>query len=102
MSLFLASYDIEEKHRDEYQALWNYFSNLNAVRILYSEFAVPFNGHAIDLANEITAHLRSGDRLLVCELFDGKSGTRAWRRLMIGDEVFRKLLSTYARRLDSQ
>ena len=101
MSLFPASYDVEEKHRDEYQELWNYFSNFNAVRILYSEFAVPFSGQAIDLANEITAHLRSGDRLLVCELlFDGRGSTSAWRKLMIGNEDFGKLLSTYARRLD--
>ncbi len=52
MALYLASYDIQEQHRDEYQELWDYFGSINAVRILFSEYAVPFNGKAIELAQE--------------------------------------------------
>jgi hypothetical protein len=98
MPLYLASYDIEEQHRDEYQELWDYFDTLGAVKVLYSEYAVPFNGKAIDLANKINAHLRSGDRLLVCELFNGD--TCAWVNLKITTEEFRKLLTRYARTLN--
>lgn len=100
MPLYLASYDIEEQHRDEYQELWDYFDSLGAVKLLYSEYAVPFNGKALDLANRITGHLRAGDRLLVCELFDGSGGTCAWRTLLISDDDFRKLLTRFARTLN--
>ena len=97
MPLYLASYDIAEKDRDEYQELWDYLDGLKAVKILYSEYAVPFAGKAIDLANEISAHLRAADRLLVCELFDGD--TCAWTNLRVSDDIFRTLLSNFARTL---
>ena len=78
MPLYLASYDITEKDRDEYQELWDYFDSLGGVKILYSQYAVPFAGRALELAEKIRRyHLKSGDRLLVCELFDGPGGTCA-------------------------
>jgi hypothetical protein len=95
MALYLASYDIPEKDRDEYQELWNYFDSLGAVKILFSEYAVPFNGNAVDLANKINGHLRAGDRLLVCELFN--SDNCAWLSLMINSAAFQKLLADFAR-----
>jgi hypothetical protein len=100
MALFLASYDIPEKDRDEYQELWDYFDNLKATKVLYSEYAVPFNGRALDLANAINKHLRKEDRLLICELFDGSGGTCVWINLMISDDAFRKLLRDHARTLN--
>jgi len=98
MGLFLASYDVEEKHHDEYQELWDYFDSLGAVKVLYSEYAVPFSGNAFELAKKINPHLRSGDRLLVCELFDG-GNTIAWVNLMISDADFQNLLTKFARPL---
>jgi hypothetical protein len=99
MALYLASYDIAEKDRDEYQELWDYFDSIGAVKILYSEYAVPFTGKAIDLANKISTHLKSADRLLICELFDGDNGTCAWMNLRISSDAFRKLLTGFARTL---
>jgi hypothetical protein len=99
MPLYLASYDIKEEDRDEYQELWDYFDSLGAVRILYSEYAVPFAGRALELAKTICKHLRPADKLLVCELFDG-GDTCAWRHLKIGDAAFQKLLTSYARTLN--
>jgi hypothetical protein len=98
MALYLASYDIREQHQDEYQELWNYFDRLRAVKILYSEYAVPFNGPAIGLANEINTHLKPKDSLLVCELFNGN--TCSWVNLKISDDAFRNLLTRYARTLN--
>ena len=100
MALYLASYDIPEKDRDEYQELWDYFDSLGAVKILFSEYAVPFEGKAIDLTNKLLTHLRPADRLLVCELFDGTGGTVAWKNLRISDEAFRKLLTSHARTIN--
>ncbi|HVO62215.1 MAG TPA: hypothetical protein VMT53_14860 [Terriglobales bacterium] len=97
MALYLISYDIAERNREEYQELWDYLDSLGSQRILYSQYAVPFNGKAIDLANRIQPHVRTGDRLFVSELFDG--GTCAWINLRISTEAFRKLLTDYARRL---
>jgi hypothetical protein len=101
MPLYLVSYDIKEENRDEYQELWDYLDALGGVRILFSEYAVPFNdGGAFDLATKINKHLKTGDRLLVCELFDGESQTRAWVRLRIGDDAFQEMLTNYARTLN--
>ena len=96
MGLFLASYNIEEKHKGEYQELWDYFDSLGAVKILFSKYAVPFAGTAYQLGTNIIPHLQSGDRLLVCELFNG-GDTAAWKSLMISDAEFQKLLTKFAR-----
>lgn len=100
MALYLASYDIPEKDRDEYQELRDYFDSLGAIKILFSEYAVPFAGKAIDLANKISKHLRPADRLLACELFNGDNGTCAWNSLRINSDDFRKLLTSHARTLN--
>jgi hypothetical protein len=98
MALYLISYDIAEKNREEYQELWDYLDGLGSVKILYSEYAVPFDGLAIDLGKKISPHLKTGDRLFVCELFDN-SECSAWKNLMITTDEFSKLLTTYARHL---
>jgi hypothetical protein len=98
MALYLASYDIPEKDRDEYQELWDYFDSLKAVKILYSEYAVPFAGRALELATAICKHLKPDDRLLVCELFNG-GDTCAWLNLRISDAAYQKLLTDFARTL---
>ncbi len=97
MALYLASYDIAEKNHDEYEELWDDLDSLGSVKILYSEYAVPFSGTALELANKINPHLKKGDRLLVCELFDGPQA--AWVSLKITDAAYSKLLTDYARTL---
>lgn len=98
MALYLISYDVDEKNREEYEELWSDLDGLGAVKVLYSEYAVPFSGKAIDLASKIEAHLKEGDRLLVCELFDS-TPTNAWLNLKISTAKFRELLTKYARSL---
>lgn len=100
MPLYLASYDVDEKDKDEYQELWAYFDELGSVKILYSEYAVPFSGTALELTNKINKHLKKDDRLLVCELFDGTGGTVAWKNLRISNDAFRKLLTGHARTIN--
>jgi len=99
MPLYLVSYDIAEKNRDEYQELWDYLGNLGAVKILYSEYAVPFTEKASGLVDRIKSHLQKGDSLLVCELFDNND-TCFWTNLKVSDDLFRKLLTKYARSLN--
>jgi hypothetical protein len=100
MALYLVSYDIPEVNEDEYQELWNYFASLGSVKILFSEYAVPFNGRALELTDKLTPHLRPGDRLFVCELFDGSGGSFAWHNLKLSTDDFRKLLTNFARTLN--
>jgi hypothetical protein len=95
MALYLLSYDISEKNHD-YQSLWDYMDELGATKILYSEYAVPFTGKALDLVNAAAKHVMKGDRLLACELFDG-GPTCAWMNLRISTEDFRAILKKYAR-----
>jgi hypothetical protein len=80
-ALYLVSYDIQERNHDEYQELWDCLENLGGVKILYSEYVVPFDTTALDLANAVNKHLLPKDRLLVCELFNG--GTGAWTSLLV-------------------
>jgi hypothetical protein len=93
MALYLVSYDIAEKNND-YEPLWGELRKLNAVRILYSEWATPYGGTAFQLADLLRAHVMRGDRILACELFNGP--TVAWSNLEISDEQFRTLLAKYA------
>jgi hypothetical protein len=97
MALYLLSYDITEKNHD-YQSLWDFLDALQAVRILYSEWAVPWknNSSALELTNAALAHVEKGDGIFVCELFNNNP-TCAWRTLRITDDAFRNLLAKYAR-----
>ena len=52
------------------------------------------------LVGNIVKHLKKGDRLLICELFDGNAGSNAWLNLKIGTDDFRKLLTGHARTLN--
>lgn len=97
MALYLVSYDIAEKNGD-YQSLWDELDTLGAVRILYSEWATPFNGTGLQLVNLLIKHVEKGDRLFACELFGGQ-GPVAWRSLRVSDDDFRELLKNHARRL---
>jgi hypothetical protein len=46
----------------------------------------------------INRHLRAGDSLLICELFN--SDSCAWVSLKISNEAFNKLLADFARTLN--
>jgi hypothetical protein len=76
----------------------DYFDSLGAVKILFSEYAVPFPDKAIDLTNKVLKHLKAGDRLLVCELFN--CDVTAWSNLMLDDAGFQKRLTSSARTLN--
>jgi hypothetical protein len=95
MPLYLASYDIREQNRNEYQELWDYLDSLKAVRILFSEYAIPFDGKTLELATIISKHLKPDDRLLVCELFCGEAS--AFLNLKIAEAAYQKLLTDFAR-----
>lgn len=96
MALYLLSYDITEKNHD-YQSLWNWLNGLNSVRLLYSEWAVPWQNDstALELINTALQHVMKGDGVLACELFN--NSTIAWRTLRITTEEFQALLRQYAR-----
>ena len=97
MALYLLSYDIAEKNND-YQSLWDWLASEGAVRVLYSEWAVPWkNGSsALDLINTAATHVMKGDHLLACELFGGGPAI-AWMNMRISTDDFRALLNKYAR-----
>jgi hypothetical protein len=96
MALYLLSYDITEKNHD-YQSLWSWLEQLGAVRILYSEWAVPWanDSTALELTNAALKHVEEGDGIFVCELYDNTYSV-AWRTLRISDDAFRALLTKYA------
>lgn len=97
MALYLLSYDIAEKNHD-YQSLWDFLNNQEAKRILYSEWAVPWNNesNALELTNAAIAHIEKGDSIFVCELFDNIP-TSAWLKLKISDTDFSAMITKYAR-----
>jgi hypothetical protein len=98
MPVYLVSYDIAERNREEYQALWDYFDSLQSLKVLYSEYAVPFATTALDLANKIHPHLKKGDHLLVSELFNGGNPpVIAAGELLVDRKVLFDLLNRHAR-----
>jgi hypothetical protein len=95
MALYLISYDIAEKDKDEYEPLWAFLRKMDATRILYSEWIVNSEvGQAVNIYDEMKGLIRSSDRLLVQEIMLDS----AWDRLMISDDAFRAIVQRYARR----
>ena len=94
MALYLVSYDISDKDKDEYEGLWAQLKALKAARILYSEWLVAAGSNqAVTIYDSLAPHIRQADRVLVQEL----CGQAAWDKLMISDDAFRKLLVSNAR-----
>jgi hypothetical protein len=94
MPLFLISYDIDTKDKDEYEPLWALLKKIGAVKILYSEWVVvgSVNG-AEKIYDQIFPILKEADRLLVQEV----SQNAFWDKLLITDEAFAKLVRANAR-----
>ena len=89
MALYLISYDIADKDKDEYEALWNKLEELGAEKILYSEWVlVDSVGNATEIYNKIAPLTRQSDRLLVQEV----TKDARWDKLLISDEEYRKFL----------
>ena len=94
MALYLISYDINEKNRDEYEALWDELKSLKATKILFSEWVVVASaGSAGTLYNALTIYINPNDRLLVQEVL----GDAYWDKLLISDDAFRRLLQNARR-----
>ena len=91
MALYLISYDISEKDAFEYENLWAKLKSIGATKILYSEWVVVDEvGQASAIYGVIAPLTQGKDRLIVQELTkDAK-----WDKLLIADEVFRKLLQS--------
>jgi hypothetical protein len=97
MALYLLNYDIAESN-DDYQQMYVFLDRIGAVRILQSQWAVPWkNGsNALELLNEAAKQIVTGDRLFVCELFNHEKAC-AWLKLRTSDKDFQALLSKWAR-----
>lgn len=95
MALYLISYDINEKNKDEYEPLWAFLRKIDAVKILYSEWIVSWQaGQSAHIYNEMSPLITQSDRLLVQEV----TINAAWDRLLISDDEFRGILNASARR----
>ncbi len=79
MALYLISYDIADKDKEEYEELWAKLRALKATKILYSEWVVirehnPNGNTAHEIYKVLSPLVRKDDRLLVQEL----AGQAAW------------------------
>lgn len=89
MALYLISYDIADKDKDEYQELWDLLERIGATKILYSEWVLADKvGKSASIYNQIAPKTRQRDRLLVQEITNDAN----WDKLLIPDEEFRILL----------
>lgn len=90
MALYLISYDINEKDAFEYDKLWAALKQMNAVRILYSEWVIVDNpNRAGEIYSELAPLTQQKDRVLVQEL----GANAGWDKLLISDENFKKWLA---------
>jgi hypothetical protein len=85
VALYLVSYDIDDKNKEEYEPLWAKLKELQAAKILYSEWILVDDlGKANAIYGEIAPLTRTNDRLLVQEL----TKDAAWDKLLISDDDF--------------
>jgi hypothetical protein len=88
MPLYLVSYDISEKDAFEYDALWAKLREIQAKRILYSEWVVGGDS-ASAVYNKFAPLIQKKDRLLV----QGITQEATWDKLMISDDDFTAFLN---------
>ena len=89
MALYLISYDIKSYDKKEYPELYAKLDELDAVRILFSEWVVVADkGRASALYSAIAPCINLPDRLLVQEL----TKDAQWDKLLITDSAFQSLL----------
>jgi hypothetical protein len=89
VALYLISYDIAEKDAFEYGPLWALLEQMGAVKILYSEWLIEGDvGKASAIYTQVAPKTQLKDRLLVQEVTKDAS----WDKLLITDDLFRKLL----------
>ena len=87
MALYLISYDIDEKDKSEYEALWAHLRNIGAVKVLYSEWVVK-GSSASAIYDGIAPFVKLPDRLLVVGLvYDAM-----WDKLLITNDAFSQLM----------
>jgi hypothetical protein len=71
MALYLVSYDIADKDRDEYEDLWAKLKELKATKILYSEWVVirkydPNGNTAHEIYKALSPLISSSGRTIDC------------------------------------
>jgi len=75
-----------------------YLDALGSLKVLYSEYAVPFSRTLLELATQVNKYLKKGDHLLVSELFNSSAST-ACTDLLVDRKVFFDFLARHARSL---
>jgi len=94
MALYLISYDIIDKDKFEYEPLWAKLRAMGAKKILYSEWVLPAPiGEARKIYDRIATLTTQNDRILVQEI----TKDAVWDKLLIGDDVFRDIVTRSAR-----
>jgi hypothetical protein len=74
MAIYLISYDIIEKNRDEEPAVLEKLKKMKAVRCLYSEWLYESASDALVIAEAVATALSEGDRLLVLQISNSAYG----------------------------
>jgi hypothetical protein len=94
VALYLISYDISEKDKEEYEPLWAALRQMGATKILLSQWVVKGAvGDAARIYDKLSPIITSIDRLLVQEILQDCS----WDRLMISDSAYSELVTKNAR-----
>jgi hypothetical protein len=78
--LYMVSYDLMKNDKD-YDRITDRLKDLNAVRVLFSEWFLISNATATDVYNLLKDYVDGNDKLFVTELTKNSS----WRNLMITD-----------------
>ena len=94
MALYLISYDIAEKDKEEYEPLWALLKMMGAKKILYSEWIIAGEvNDAQKIYDKIMPNLKQADRLLVQEV----TKNAFWDKLIISDDAFANIIRAKAR-----
>jgi hypothetical protein len=89
MALYLISYDVPERDKDEYKELWNALARIKAVKVLYSDWLVVADvGKSQEIYDAVASKMRLNDKVLVQEV----TSDATWDKLLVSDEEFLDLL----------
>jgi hypothetical protein len=92
MANYLVSYDLEQPGPQNYARLESRLLELEAVRVLYSQWILKFHGGILDVERDLMKYIDpSTDGLLVVPIEQGRN---IWNHLRMDDAAFKKWLAT--------
>lgn len=67
---FIIAYDLNKKESKDYQELYDYLDNINAIQVQESVWGLKSSKTAKELRDLLKSHIKKSDRIFVAQISD--------------------------------